>query len=299
MPRVIDLADEASCSLTECAEALGEHGFDPMDEESLAHGALWLRRLGNNAGFLGDLLLQNLASRHREEGSDQAYGPQSIVLSSHRGDCFLRANIWPGQDDAMLQASGNSTFLYDMAHDHNFHFLTLGYFGPGYWSDYYEFDYSEVSGFVGEPVNLISKGRQRLEPGKLMLYRAHHDVHRQLPADSLSVSINVMHTNPIMGWMDQYRFDLDDGTIGGIVNAGSTEAFLRIAVAMGSDEALDMAGRFADSHPSDRMRLTAFGALASVQTDDAARNGVCARAESSGSRMVAMEAKARRLALAD
>lgn len=299
MPRVIDLADEASCSLTECAEALGEHGFDPMDEESLSHGALWLRRLGNNAGFLGDLLLQNLASRHREEGSDQAYGPQSIVLSSHRGDCFLRANIWPGKDDTMLQASGNSTFLYDMAHDHNFHFLTLGYFGPGYWSDYYEYDYSQVSGFAGEPVSLIPKGRQRLDPGKLMLYRAHHDVHRQLPADAMSVSLNIMHTDPIMGWMDQYRFDVDAGTIGGIVNSGSTEAFLRIAVAMGTEEALDMAEHFAASHPSDRMRLTAFGALASVQTDDAARDGVWARAESSGSQLVAMEAKARRLALAD
>jgi len=242
--------------------------------------------------------VQNLASRHREEGSDQAYGPQSIVLSSHRGDCFLRANIWPGKDDPMLAASGKSTFLYDMAHDHNFHFLTLGYFGPGYWSDYYEFDYSQVSGFAGERVNLIPKGKQRLEPGKLMLYRAHYDVHRQLPADSLSVSINVMHTNPIMGWLDQYRFDVEAGTIGGIVNAGSTEAFLRIAVAMGGDEAFDMAERFAASHPSERMRLTAFGALAAAQVDEANRDDLWAQAERSGSRLVAMEAKARRMALA-
>ncbi len=298
MPRVIDLADDASCSLAECAEALGEQGFDPLDEESLHHGAKWLRRLGNNAEFLGDLLVKNLASRHREEDGDQAYGPQSIVLSSHRGDCFLRANIWPAKDDPLLTASGRSSFLYDMAHDHNFHFLTLGYFGPGYWSDYYEFDYSEVSGFAGEPVNLIPKGRQRLEPGKLMLYRAHHDVHRQLPADAMSVSINVMHTNPIMGWLDQYRFDVEAGTIGGIVNSGSTEAFLRIAVAMGGEEALDMAERFAVSHPSDRMRLTAFGALASAQVDATSRDSVWARAERSGSRLVLMEAKARRMALA-
>ena len=106
MPRVIDLADAAACNLSECAEQLGARGFDPHDEESLAHGALWLRRLGNNADFLGDLLIQNLSQRHREEPGGQAYGPQSIVLSPHRGNCFLRANVWPGVDDPLLKASG-------------------------------------------------------------------------------------------------------------------------------------------------------------------------------------------------
>ena len=299
MPRVIDLADAEACSIAECADALGSAGFDPLDEDSLHHGALWLRRLGNNAAFLGDLLIDNLSQRHREEPAGQSYGPQSIILSAHRGHCFLRANVWPGENDPLLKASGHSPFLYDMPHDHNFHFLTLGYFGPGYWSDYYEYDYAQVAGWPGEPVNLIAKGRQQLEHGKLMLYRAHHDIHRQLPAETFSVSLNVMHTNPAMGWLDQYRFDLDAGTIGGIVNHGSTDAFLRIAVALGGDEAIDLADVFAKSHPSGRMRLTALDALAAVAGDDQARDQLWGAAEASGSRMVAKAATARRAALAD
>lgn len=53
MPRVIDIADPAQTSLAECCAVLGARGFDPHDEESLAHAALWLRRLGNNRDFLG------------------------------------------------------------------------------------------------------------------------------------------------------------------------------------------------------------------------------------------------------
>jgi hypothetical protein len=41
---------------------------------------------------------------------------------------------------------------------------------------------------------------------------------------------------------------------------GSSEAFLRIAVGTGNAEALDLAERFAQGHPSDRMRLHAWGA---------------------------------------
>ncbi|MEO7383359.1 MAG: transposase [Novosphingobium sp.] len=294
---MIELEDAALCSIAECAEQLALRGFDPHDEESLAHGALWLRRLGNNANFLGDLLISNLSLRHREEPSGQSYGPQSIVLSPHRGNCFLRANVWPGTDDPLLQASGNSPFLYDLAHDHNFNFLTLGYFGPGYWSDYYEYEYGAVSGWTGEPLQLTPKGRQKLDQGKLMLYRAHRDVHRQLPPDALSVSLNVMHANPAMGWHDQYSFDVDAGTVSGIINPGSTDAFLRIAVALGGGESLDLAERFATTHPSDRMRITAFDALAASCSDNAARDGLWARAEQSGSRLVETEAKARRAAL--
>ncbi|MEP7223080.1 MAG: transposase [Novosphingobium sp.] len=303
MPRVIDPAElgpaeVSACSLDECADALAARAFDPLDEDSLIHGAQWLRRLGGNADFLGDLLIRNLADRHREEPDGQAYGPQSIVLSPHRGNCFLRANVWPGAGDHLLAASGASPFLYEMPHDHNFHFLTLGYFGPGYESDYYEYDYDSVAGWSGEAADLRFTGRQQLSAGKLMLYRAHSDVHRQLPAASLSVSLNVMHTNPAMGWLDQYRFDVDGAKVGAIISHGSSDAFLRIAVALGGEESLDLAWNFARQHPSDRMRVTAFDALASQCADDAARDELWLCAEQAGSLMVAMTAKQRRIALA-
>jgi|GEM_PF-5444293 hypothetical protein len=36
MPRIIEGADSACCELAECVAALGETGFEPEDEASLA-----------------------------------------------------------------------------------------------------------------------------------------------------------------------------------------------------------------------------------------------------------------------
>jgi hypothetical protein len=81
----------------------------------------------------------------------------------------------------------------------------------------------------------------------------------------------------------------------GILNNGASEAFVRIAVALGGEEALDLAQRFGRHHPSDRMRLAAWGALASVAKDP---DVVWREAEQAGSRLVAGEAGLRRRELA-
>ncbi len=298
MPRVIEVEDEAIASLAECVDAVAKFGFDPVEDESLHYAARWLRRLGNDKAFLGDLLIDQLAQRHREEGIGNAYSPQVMMLAPPNGQFFIRANIWPALDDHMVRASGGDAFVLGLPHDHNFNFLTLGYFGPGYWSDYYEYDYAEVAGYRGEPVpSLKFIERSRLEEGKIMLYRAHRDVHAQGAADSLSVSLNIMHTTGAQGWLDQYSFDLERGEIAGIISPGPSEALLKVAVGLGSDEALDLAHRFARRHTSDRMRIAAWDALAARETEAASRDALWREAEGSGSRLVEMEAKARRAEL--
>ena len=72
MPRIIELEDARNAALDEAASAIREVGFDPHDEESLHHTAGWLRRLGNNKTFLGDVLVEQLAQRHREEVAGNA-----------------------------------------------------------------------------------------------------------------------------------------------------------------------------------------------------------------------------------
>jgi hypothetical protein len=297
MPRVFALEDERACELEDCVEALRQSGFDPAEEGSLLHAAGWLRRLGNNRAFLGDLLVEELKNRHRESEEKSAYGPQVVMLSRPQGDFFIRANIWPSEDERVVRASGGASFVYGLPHDHNFDFLTVGYFGPGYWSDYYEFDYEALDGWTGEPAGLRFIERARLEPGKLMQYRAHRDVHRQWPPEALSVSLNVMHAATAQGWFDQYRFDVGKDEVAGIVNGGASEAFLRIATGLGSAEALDLAESFARSHPSHRMRLAAWESRAGIEADLEARDAVWRQAEGAGSRYVAMEAKARRAEL--
>jgi hypothetical protein len=294
---VIECGEPASCTLGDCVAALEARGFDPREERSLLHAARWLRRLGNNRDFLADLLLAELAGRHRQQDTAAAYGPQVVMLSAVGGGFFLRANIWPSRDEHLFRASGPGPFVYGLPHDHNFDFLTIGYFGPGYWSDCWEYDHEAVAGAVGEPAGLRFAGRDRLAPGRLLHYRAHRDVHSQLPPDALSVSLNVMHADGAQGWLDQYRFDVERNTIAGVLSTGASEVFLRLAVGLGSAEALDLADRFARGHPSERMRLTALAAQAGV-LDLVARDELWRRAEASGNRLIALEARRQREELA-
>jgi hypothetical protein len=301
MPLVIDNRSDETCSLPECIEALGEIGFDADDPASTAVAALWLRRLANNRTFLGDLLIDRLAGRAGDEMAS-GYGPQAIILGRPKDNranaAFLRAAIWPSPRDHVFQTSGAASFVYDAPHDHNFDFLTVGYCGPGYASDYYEYDYAGVAGYPGEDARLRFIERSTLSPGKLMLYRRHVDVHSQLPPESLSVSVNVMRLDSAQGWFDQYGFDLERGTVARLLNPNVSEVFLRVAVASGAPNAIDYAEQVGARHPSDRMRLASFAAQADLLDDPAAADALWRAGELSGSRMVAGVARERRAALA-
>lgn len=293
MPIIIDNPSFESCSLPEAIEALAALDFEPREDESTREAAKWLRRLSNNRRFIADVLLDRLAGRNSHD-IDSGYGPQAVVLSPLRGKMFLRANIWPAEHDLCFRNSGAKTFVYGVPHDHNFSFLTCGYLGPGYASDYYEYDYENVCGIPGEDAKLRFVERAALSEGKLMLYRAHRDVHSQLPAESLSVSLNVMHVDPAQCWYDQYGFDLQSGEVTRVLSPNATEVFLRTAVASGTDEALDFAQWVGRSHPSERLRLASYEARAGVVSD---RDALWREGELSGSRMVATIARQRRNAM--
>ena len=297
MPRVIDNLHTESGTLGEVVDALGD-GFDPRDEASTLAAASLLGRLGRNKHFLGDLLIEQLKAAPREDGDAGGYGPQAIVLSPLRGTAFLRANIWPAESEPCFSASGAKTFVYGIPHDHNFDFLTVGYFGPGYRSDYYEYDYETVAGIRGESAGLRFVERSALATGRLMHYRAHRDIHAQLPPEATSVSLNIMHIGAGQGWLDQYDFDLDNDAVTGTLNPTSTEVFLRCAVGIGTEAALDLAEVVGRNHPSDRLRLASFEAREGLLDEVAERDALWREAEVSGSRLLAGEAAVRRAALA-
>ena len=161
MTHRIEVHDPTTATLDEVCDALRVWGFDPGEEESVAHAANWLRRLGNNQDFLGDVLIDLLAGR--ASGTRPALDsnePNRVMLAvPGRGDFSISASIWPAGDDHALRVSGPEAFAYGVAHDHNHDFLVLGYFGPGSDSDDYEYDYANVAGWCGEPVALRTLGR--------------------------------------------------------------------------------------------------------------------------------------------
>ena len=267
MARVIACAEERKLALGDVVAALNDESFDPADEESLAAAALWLKGLANNRDFLAEIALAELKDRCTRQSLENRYSSQVIMLHRASEKFFIRANFWPSPRDSLFKASGASPFFYHVPHDHNFSFLTAGYLGPGYWSEYYEYDYGTVTGTPGEKVDLRFVEKTRLEQGKIMLYRAHRDVHNQLPADDLSVSINIMEASPRLPFLAQYEFDVKKCEVARILNRSSTEALLALAANHDGGNARDLVESFAAGHPCDHVRFAALRELAGAEED--------------------------------
>ena len=265
MPRVIDCPTDERLELAELVELLETGDFDSDDEDNFASWGVQLRKLANDRRFLADLMMTELKQRCAGQLRDNQYSAQVVLLHAHPNSKFvLRANFWPAMKDSIVRHSGPDPFFYGVPHDHNFSFLTVGYLGPGYWSDYYEYDYGSVVGYPGEPVNLRFVEKARLEEGKVMLYRAHRDIHLQLPADAMSVSLNILEAGHNSVFRDQYQFDVDNRTIAGIMTRTSLEPMLALAAHYGGEEAEDLLRDFAAGHPSDRVRWAALRAQAAA-----------------------------------
>lgn len=267
MPRLIDPGTDDAIGLDDLVEALEANPVDVRDEDGFASWGPLLARLGRNPDFLADLAIAELETRCAAQSAANGYGAQVFLLRPPNGRYVLRANFWPARDDPVTRASGPAAFFYDLPHDHNFPFLTTGYLGPGYWSDYYEYDVAALAGLPGEAAGLRFVERSRLEQGRLMLYRMRRDIHVQLPPDSMSASLNILGSDPAQPWLDQYRFDVGRGTIAAGLTVTAAEALVAIAVHVGNG--LDLAERLARNHPCARMRVTALDALASALPDQA------------------------------
>jgi hypothetical protein len=261
MPIQIACSEPAEAiELAELVDTL-EEGFDPRDQEAMVQWAPALRRLASNRRFLGDLAIQELKQHCSGQTARNQYSAQVILLHGSRR-FLVRANFWPAEGDSVYANSGPQPFFYGVPHDHNFSFLTAGYLGPGYWSDYYEYEYDKVLGCPGEKVDLRFVERSCLSEGKVLLYRAHRDVHSQLPPDSLSVSLNILALSPANEFQDQYGFDLASSRIAGLLNPCALETLVRLAAVFGGANGRDLVENFAERHPSDRVRFAAWRAKA-------------------------------------
>ncbi|MFN3388850.1 MAG: transposase [Allosphingosinicella sp.] len=298
MPRVIEADTAEACELGNLIEALETGAFDPEDEDSIASFAPELRRLANNPRFLGDVALEELKQQCRGQIERNHYSAQVILLHTSPKKFALRANFWPAEADSVVVNSGTDPFFYGLPHDHNFSFLTVGYLGPGYWSDYYEYEYEDVLGYTGEKVDLRFVERSRLSPGKVMLYRKLRDIHRQLPPDSLSVSLNILAISGVNDHFDQYRFDIERSEVSGIINQSALENLVALAARYGGEEGLDLIQSFAKRHPSERIRFAALKAQAALEPDVDARIAAYGRAaaDTGGFVRAMAEREARRLA---
>lgn len=254
-------------SLDEAVETLNENGFDANDRESLDANARLLSGLYANRHFLADIMIERLKGEYSRDNMI-GYTAQVVEVAMVKGH-LIRAVIWPGESDRIYEASGKSPFVFDLAHDHDFHFLTTGYFGPGYWSRHFIQDPTRNSGVPGEKVELTEQGDLQLCPGDVHFYRAHVDVHAQLPAPSLSVSLNIVQSGLECGWASQFRYDLKNCVIDSVLNGSANEALLHLLPHLDGANGRDLVEQFAETHYSPRVRMRAWEALARAHPDQA------------------------------
>lgn len=243
---------------------------DVRDIDSVAATAPLLKRLGNNRRFVVDHLNDQL--KFWPTNALSFYSVQSSILGGD-GPVSVRMNIWPviAADERRRKVQSNVYSYYD-THDHNFTFMTVGYFGPGYGTRIYEYDEAQVIGYPGEKVDIRFLEETTLPVGKVMLYRPGRDIHTQLPPGEFSISLNLMITDGHREALrDQYYFDIERSCITSYVESHSSKRVSQVEMMrfIGDDDSVDILWSLARRHPCARTRLAALETLVAMKPGEA------------------------------
>lgn len=243
---------------------------DLRDIDSVAASAPMLAALANDRDFVVRHLNEQVKT---EFAASPLASAQSIFLG--QGEHFyVRANFWPSSADVTSGRVCSDQFSYDIAHDHNFNFLTVGYRGPGYITEIYEYDYDKVAGYIGERVDISFLERTHFGSGQVMLYRAGKDIHVQYPPEELSVTLNLMVNPSEIRYHDQYSFDLNKKTIiayPGELDGSRRTGIIEMAGVAGDGNTRQLLEDLALSHPCRRTRLQAFMSLVKLAPEESER----------------------------
>ena len=241
---------------------------DVRDPDSIIEAAPMLQALANDRELVVSRLNQQIKQlfQHRAVSSGQ------VVFLAQGKEFYVRANIWPSSADVAGGRIYQDQFSYNVAHDHNYGFLTANYFGPGYTTDIYEYDNEKVQGYVGEHVDLRFLGRTLFSAHNVMYYRASKDVHTQFPPDDLSITLNLMIATPEVQLTDQYFFDLDSCEVIAYppeLDGSRRISMLKMAGLCGNTDTRQLLSDIAAKHPCRRTRLHAFEQLATLAPSEA------------------------------
>lgn len=241
-----------------------ERKVDLYDMDSVAASAPMLRALANDR----TLVVARLNKRIHDFMTGDESPSASILMLASSKNFYVRANIWPAIAEMANGRAYQDQFAYNLAHDHNFSFMTVGYLGPGYKTDIYEYDYELIEGYVSEPVDLRFLEKVTFSPGMVMLYRASKDLHIQYAPEELTITLNLMVSLPEVRTREQYFFDVTKRIISGYAGQHQVTgraSFVALAGYLGNGDTQQLLNDLAQRHPCRRTRLTAFSALCRQQ----------------------------------
>lgn len=234
-----------------------------------------------------DLVVDAL-KRELRRYRDPRYAGRSISLPIARVDnVVIRANVWsPHRASAADYEREDDFTRYSVPHNHDFSFMTVGYSGPGYETEIYEYVGDPYDGEPGDDAQLTFLERTRLSRGKVMVYRKSSDAHVQFYPPKTSVSLNLIRVGREDPLRALYAFDLAERRIVEVVehHVDAQAALFEVvrwfpnpALAAGLEEL----GR---AHPHPKCRAFALRALG--QCDPACRDDIVRIAEADGHELV-------------
>lgn len=261
MALTIKCDSEGSIEFNEYLEYVGNN-VNPNCLDSIANSAELLKKLSNNTKFVTEMFNSQL--KYLPKNLLAFYSSQSAILGVN-GDASVRLNVWPLLSaDPRRQKIECERYSYYDSHDHNFTFMTVGYFGPGYSTRLYEYDPERVIGYIGEKVDIRFLEETTLPKGKVMLYRPSIDIHMQIPPAEFSLSLNLMfNQKERTALTHQYFFDLDKRCISGYVESFSTKrvSCIEMLKLVGDENSIDVLWDIANKHPCNRTRLSAIDTI--------------------------------------
>lgn len=189
MTDIFDDAGDESIGLEEFHRRIDAIDAPLYGPEHIAACARELARLGRNP----DLLWGMFESVEGVEAIDEFFNaPQSFFLGAGKTH-YLRLNVWlPENAGTAYREHERDLYSYELAHNHDFRFLTVGYFGPGYETDLYTIPEADVDAQPGQTIRLLEPRRERLRQGRVIHFAPYTDVHVQHYPASLSISINLI-----------------------------------------------------------------------------------------------------------
>ncbi|WP_438384145.1 hypothetical protein ABHV46_07330 [Asaia sp. BMEF1] len=241
---------------------------DVFDFSSLCSLAEPLRKLSRNRNFLIESYNNDL-KRYASGTSLNTYTPQSMILYSCE-NFIIRANIWiPLRGSTKRKSLEERLFSYHSAHDHNFDFITVGYFGSGYRTEIYNRDVEKSFGIPGKKAFLEFQEDTTLPAHKVMAFRAKTDVHTQFPPEDLSISLNILPFNKKHLSEQQLFYNIHDDTIDHFADDNNNKRanLIRMAGFLGNDNSIDILDNLSKKHTCARTRAEAFSSLSRLRPE--------------------------------
>lgn len=258
---------------------------DPTDNESIITAADQLHSLYNNRDFIVEKICDQMKILADGGGSDfmSAQGTFHGVRSAPKGKFSVRSVVWtpPLTSNERARKLQDQTLSFGLPHDHNFGLLTVGYFGPGYRTEIYEYDRNKILGYPDESVDIQYLGCKNLDLGEIIYFRPNQDIHTQYHPPSISISLNLISQTHDVHTTPQYEFDVLNKKITRLLSGNTVQSMLlpfKMAAALGADEnMIEILQKIASTHTSEHIRAASYKSLNDLFPNDSEKyikNGI-------------------------